>query len=294
MAPRVILTKGLPASGKSTWAKEQVRTGAGLVKRVNKDDLRAMLDADEYSPANERFVLMIRDSIIIRAIRESHHIIIDDTNLNPEHERHIRELVGPRVRFEVQDFTDVSVGECLKRNEQRGLPIKQEVIHRMAKQWKDWKEQDCAVTFAEPPQYRFDPSRVDAIVVDIDGTLAHHWNRSPFDYSKVGSDYVDPQVRDVVNRFSADHRVIVVSGRDEKCRHATMEWLDENRVRWDKLYMREHGDERDDRIIKRELYDRHIADKYNIWFVLDDRDRVVSMWRNDLGIKVLQVEYGDF
>ena len=41
---KVILTVGLPASGKSTWAKEQVSQNPGQYKRVNKDDLRAMLD----------------------------------------------------------------------------------------------------------------------------------------------------------------------------------------------------------------------------------------------------------
>lgn len=39
--PKLLVLKGLPASGKSTYAKELVNKGW---KRVNKDDLRAMID----------------------------------------------------------------------------------------------------------------------------------------------------------------------------------------------------------------------------------------------------------
>lgn len=46
--------------------------------------------------------------------------------------------------------------------------------------------------------------------------------------------------------------------------------------------------------VKKELFDRYVRDKYNIRFVLDDRDRVVKMWRNEIGLKVLQVAEGAF
>jgi len=52
---KVLILKGLPASGKSTYAKELVAKGNW--KRINKDDLRAMLDCSKWSKANEKFVL---------------------------------------------------------------------------------------------------------------------------------------------------------------------------------------------------------------------------------------------
>ena len=43
---KVILAKGLFASGKSTWAKNVILKKPNSYKRVNKDDLRLMLDVD--------------------------------------------------------------------------------------------------------------------------------------------------------------------------------------------------------------------------------------------------------
>lgn len=58
--------------------------------------------------------------------------------------------------------------------------------------------------------------------------------------------------------------------------------------------MREAGNNEKDSIIKRRLFDTYIKDKYDIQFVLDDRNQVVDMWRKDLGLCCLQVDYGDF
>jgi hypothetical protein len=58
--------------------------------------------------------------------------------------------------------------------------------------------------------------------------------------------------------------------------------------------MRAEKDNRKDSIIKRELFDKHIRDKYHVDFVLDDRDQVVRMWRRELGLTCLQVNYGNF
>ena len=45
----VTLTKGLPGSGKSTWAKQIIDENPSFFKRINKDDLRAMLDNGKFS-----------------------------------------------------------------------------------------------------------------------------------------------------------------------------------------------------------------------------------------------------
>jgi predicted kinase len=44
----VYFTIGLPASGKSTWAKNKVDQSPNSIKRVNKDELRAMLKYSRY------------------------------------------------------------------------------------------------------------------------------------------------------------------------------------------------------------------------------------------------------
>ena len=135
-----------------------------------------------------------------------------------------------------------------------------------------------------------------AIMVDIDGTLAHAVDRSPFEWHKVGQDSADETVVQVVTMYAAyvhRYKSIIMSGRDSVCRKETEDWLDLYDIPYDHLYMRAESDNRKDSIVKRELFDKHIRDKFNIKLVLDDRNQVVDMWR-DLGLKVFQVASGDF
>jgi hypothetical protein len=53
------------------------------------------------------------------------------------------------------------------------------------------------------------------------------------------------------------------------------------------------ADMRKDSVVKQELFERFVRDKYNISFILDDRQQVVDMWRG-LGLTVFQVAEGDF
>ena len=82
---KIILTKGLPASGKSTWAKKMIDDNPGVYKRVNKDDLRAMIDNGFWSKQNEKFVLRMRDMLVLNSITSGFDVIVDDTNLNDSH-----------------------------------------------------------------------------------------------------------------------------------------------------------------------------------------------------------------
>lgn len=135
-----------------------------------------------------------------------------------------------------------------------------------------------------------------AIIVDIDGTLAKMNGRSPFDWSRVGEDKVNEPIKDIVLAYKKAMKCIVIifSGRDGVCRTETINWLIENRIYYDKLFMREVGNNEKDSVIKRRLFDTHVKDKYDVQFVLDDRNQVVDMWRKDLGLTCLQVDYGDF
>jgi hypothetical protein len=73
----------------------------------------------------------------------------------------------------------------------------------------------------------------------------------------------------------------------------TEAWLEKHHIRYDLLFMRKTADSRPDTVIKREIYRSYIKDKYSVLFVLDDRTRIVNMWRN-LGLTCLQVAPGDF
>lgn len=127
-----------------------------------------------------------------------------------------------------------------------------------------------------------------AIIVDIDGTLAKICNREIFDYPQAINDEVHYHIADLIDRYRHDHLIILLSGRDEECRDVTVNWLKKNRIGYHLLLMRKRGDKRDDTIVKKELYKRHIQGRYDVTFVLDDRARVVDMWR-EIGLVCLQV-----
>lgn len=279
--PTLLMLKGLPGSGKSTHARELVRKSQYV--RVNKDELRAMLHDGAHSKGRESAVLKVRDFIVVEALTKGSNVVVDDTNFAPVHEARLRELATERgAKFE-SDFIDTPVDVCIERDLKRANSVGHKVILQMYDQYLK-----PATAVYEPPA-----GKPRAVICDIDGTIAHMGERSPYDWHKVGTDNPDKTVIDLLRRFN-DRVVILLSGRDEVCRPETVDWLAENRVPFHHLYMRPEGDSRKDSIIKRELFDKHIRDHFNVEFVLDDRNQVVDMWRNELGLKVLQVAEGNF
>jgi uncharacterized HAD superfamily protein len=135
---------------------------------------------------------------------------------------------------------------------------------------------------------------IKAIIVDIDGTLAKMNGRGPFEWNRVGEDIVNEPVKKIVNLYGKTGIVILFSGRDAVCRLLTENWLETNNIKYDGLFMRPKDNNEKDSIIKRRLYDEIIAGKFEIEFVIDDRDQVVEMWRKDLGLTCFQVDYGNF
>jgi predicted kinase len=288
----VTMTKGLPGSGKSFWAKAQVLVAQpGTVVRVNKDDLRAMLHADRWSPANEKQVVRARDALIEAfLIKKVNHIIVDDTNFAPGHETRLRQLAERHgAQFKVQDFTDVPLHTCIKRDLKRDRSVGKDVIVKMYDQY-------LRPTPSDPPAYV--PGLPNAVLVDLDGTLARMVSRGPFEWDKVGEDEPVSEVVDLVNVLDdSGAEIVFVSGRDGVCYEQTRTWLELHVGRWTRqahLHMRAPGDMRKDAIVKEEIYRAKIEPFYNVWFVLDDRDQVVEMWRDDLGLRCLQVAPGNF
>ena len=134
----------------------------------------------------------------------------------------------------------------------------------------------------------------EVVLVDIDGTVANRCGRGPYEYDKVGEDTPNRNVIEVVDAlWKASNTIIFISGREDSCYEDTYNWLVNNCPPFSKLYMRKSGDYRKDTEVKKEIYENHIRDVFNVLCVLDDRQSVVDMWR-ELGLTCLQVNYGDF
>lgn len=284
---KIILTRGLPASGKSTFAKELMAKEPSRWKRVNKDELRAMLDDGKWSSHNEKFILKVRDMLIVQALDEGFNVIVDDCNLAEKHLVRISDLVKGKAKVEIKDFTDVSVDECIKRDQKRANYVGEKVIRQMYRQFLQPKSKEIV----------YDKNLPDAILCDLDGTLALFGNKNPYDRD-FENDKLNEAVANVIFSLQEDIYPIFVSGRDSKYRNITLDWIAE-KLNWDKkdldrrLFMRPESDNRKDVIIKQEIYEQHIKNKYNVLYILDDRMQVVQYWRS-LGLTVFQVADGEF
>lgn len=135
-----------------------------------------------------------------------------------------------------------------------------------------------------------------AIIVDLDGTIAIMGDRSPIAASGYDLDTPNAPVIEVVRALhSAGHDVVIVSGRTEHSRLETVQWLDTHMpVPYEALHLRADGDSRSDGVVKEEIYWRDIEPRWDVLLVLDDRNHVVDMWRDTLGLTCLQVAPGDF
>lgn len=287
------MTKGLPGSGKSTWAKEMLAKDPNLV-RVNKDDLRAMMHSGKWSKQNEKQVLYMRNEIICQSLSGGRSVIVDDTNFNPDHEQKLREFAEfNKAEFVIKDFTNVPLDVCIARDAQRSNPVGKKVIVGMYRKYINANDKKPLnpIVYADNLPY--------CVIFDLDGTLAHITDRSPYDGKSCASDVPNKSIIALFDLcFSewADYSHlsrIILSGRNEESRSETEKWLSDHGVDYDGLFMRAEGDTRKDAIVKKELFEKHIKDKYNVLFIVDDRDQVVALWRS-MGITCLQCNYGDF
>lgn len=145
--------------------------------------------------------------------------------------------------------------------------------------------------------------RENAIIVDLDGTLADirvrlkHLEGKKKDWKSfnknIETDKLHEWCREIMMRFSPDHKILIVSGRTDELISQTEEWLKKYEVPFHFLFMRQSHDMRPDNIVKLEIYEKFIKDNFKVIFVLDDRQKVVDMWRGE-GLVVLQCAPGDF
>lgn len=285
------MLKGLQASGKSTFAKKLVDEHPGSYKIVNKDQIRAMVDNGHWSGGNEKFVIKIRDMIVKLALTEGNHVIVDDTNLDPKHEIRLRELAKEfEAAFRVEDFTHVSVTDCIQRDRKRQSYVGEKVIRDTYERYLK------PAPVVAPPN---NPLKPNCVIVDLDGTLADLNGRNPYDASTCFQDGVRLLVKELVLHFyGAKNKVIFVSGRSEDHRSETEKWLRaEDKCglggMYKHLFMREAGDTRRDSIIKLEIYEKHIKGSYNVNAILDDRPSVIRECWQALGFTDRILNVGD-
>ena len=309
------ITRGLPSSGKTTWAKGEVAESGGGMVRINRDDFRVMLFGvagqgyydctKEELWSREKTVTRVQHSAIQAALGLNKDVIVDDTNMPVRRCRELRSIATMAgADFKVQSFADVPLETCLEWNAARpeDARVPEKVIRDMHLRFLNGG-------LAEIPDEK-EPGEVEPVVknaglpnayiFDVDGTLALMGDRNPFDESRVHEDAVNTDVADIAALLGQDNipdwpptTIIVMSARTDGCKGATDEWLTKNGVPFSELHMRAAGDMRKDREVKYDLFNEHIRGKYNVLGVFDDRVQVVKLWR-EMGLTCLQVAEGAF
>lgn len=129
----IIVLKGLPASGKSTFAKDFAEKNTTYI-RVSRDDLRNMC-GKYWVPEREAFISELEQFTVNLALETGYNVIIDATNLNPKYSGWIDKIASKHTCQITERFFDTPVEECIRRDKSREKPVGEAVIMRMYNQF---------------------------------------------------------------------------------------------------------------------------------------------------------------
>lgn len=289
---KITILIGIPASGKSTWSKDYIRNNADTV-RVNRDDFRLMLKSAQMTePKIEDMITTLVDATITQSLLRKCNVLVDATNLKVGYIKSFIEKFKYSADIDYRVF-DISLEKALERDTKREATVGEAVIKKLYKDYKilmdSFDFQPVTKTDRKHLTPNFESKLEDAVIFDIDGTLALMGKRGPFDWLSTYKDDVNQIVAEHLEfHISKGRKVFILTGRDEVCREVTEDWLDLHELDYDELYMRPKDDYRKDTIIKKEIYKREIEGKFNILAVYEDRISVSKQW-NDMGLFVFNV-----
>lgn len=304
---KIIVTRGIPASGKSTWAKQFVKDNEGWV-RVSRDDIRIMLD--NYKSVGdyeyEKTVDRIEKDTIKTLIHQGKNVIVDVTCTRVKYLREYITLANEvGAKLNVQQF-NIDYEEAVKRNASREMIVPEDVMVRMYNTINSNQAAfETELSKMESPkpleEVKYDDNLLDCIIVDFDRTLSKLKDRTQYEWEKVHQDipkntidlfsnlsFFKEQYDDIAGETDINYKVFIVTGRDACCYEQSEHWLFENSINFDQLYMRPRNDTRRTTMVKKEIYMNEIRGKYNVIGVFDDDEACCQMYKN-LGLPVFKV-----
>lgn len=302
----VKVLQGLPASGKSTYARTLSKDEG--FHRLCLDDFRAMLGyssgSEDWTRGKEAVAQKAQLAALVALVEAGENVVIDNTHLTKAlPDRYRKALQHHDVQFEVVSFMGVDRAQCKLRDSYRRGDgyVGPAVIDRLWRNYLSGKAKGWELTDewmnTKPLDIRLYKAREGtqkAVICDLDGTLFHMVARGPYQWDRVETDELDTEVAEVLAcKAASGHAILLVSGRDGVAREGTLRALRKHRVFYDELFMRAEKDQRGDDQVKLEIFDLLIRDHYDVRLVLDDRNKVVDLWRG-LGLRTWQVAPGNF
>ncbi len=302
---KLVLTIGIPGSGKTTWAMRQLRDKS--YRRANRDDIRALIGDSSLSLKShfEKEVTKMQQDMILNSLRKGYSVLVDDTNLTAKAVNGFKDLIqdycnqsGKVIGLETKTFP-VELKTCIQRDKDRDRTVGEDVIKKMHKRYvsgvggghiKDHYE----AIYPLQADTKQDINLPKCIISDLDGTLCLLDDRDPYNREDCEDDRLNEPVANTIKAFhEKGYKIFLFSGRSDAYKQQTVNWLEAYEIPYDKLIMRQEGDVRKDSILKEEIFRHHVLNDYYVEFILDDRNQVVDKWRS-MGLNVFQVNYGDF
>lgn len=293
----IIITQGLPASGKTTWATQWLSENPSTRRIVCRDDIRLELTGEsrrtyKYTKERENTVSTQQEVLIRQYVGEGLDVCVADTNLNPSTVKRLTNLADKLgVKYGIESFKFVPLIECLQRDSKRNDNVGEAVIINM---WERYLKKESDIT----RQYELtSPFRDSCIVCDLDGTLADNSHRSPYSENLCGDDTLITTTYSVLlshyHMYKDIVPIIYASGRQERYRPIIDEWLRKHHCPFpENLLLRPDGELKKDWRVKEDMAHQILAGK-QIMYWLDDRYSVTTHLRS-LGIPVHSVNFGRF
>lgn len=313
--PGLVVLAGPAGCGKSTFANRHF----GPADIVSSDQARELVsgDADDQAATGDAFGLL--RYLVDKRAKRRRFTVVDATNTT---RRERARLLGVARRHDLPAVLiafDLPLDVCRRRAAERTeRQVPADIVERQHAAFvrglggladerftathvlrePDEIDQVVRVDAGPQPQRRDGPPGLPpAVVVDLDGTLTsaawreHHlagpgrkdW---PAFFAGMSRDAPVQPLVDLVN-WTANHAaVVLLTGRPDDHEPAIRRWLADHEIAYDLLLMRRGGDRRPDTVVKRERYREQIAPRYDVRLAVDDRPKVIEMWREE-GIYVL-------
>ena len=302
---KIILTRGIQGSGKSTFAKQWCHEDPEHRVRFNNDDIRNML-GDYWVTSREKIVTAIKKDFLVNAMHNGYNIIIDNMNLNPKEIKFYSDIISSynncddfkyKYELEFKDFwTPVEV--CIERDSRREHPIGESVIKATWKRYRNFIICEDIKSMLKKSPKHVDGGRP-VILVDMDATLCLNTSGRPFYGDGTAEGMLDDVAIEgtcmLVRRMYEKCKVFIVTGREgtPEIIAATKKWLAKHDIIVDDLFFRPVKDYSPGADCKKQIYEDNIKGKYNVEFVIDDSTKCVKMWREQ-GLICLQPNEGKF